>query len=393
MAIRTASNAQLCSSSTMYGMYIVPKTGSTLSNFYSIQNGSMVENSNGTATFTATVVNNSNANVSWTINATLTGRTYSTPSGSPKAHNCLAYSTADWVYYTGMTGTLTGGGNIANALYNFSRTGAAFQIGTGANVQDGMFGASAWFNYTYVSGANTFFTSNFNTTGSGDFNYRVTGAKLPSTCNNVTSGGTISGAESICGGYNPGLISSSTLPSGGNTSATMEYIWLQTTDPNTAAGSASNYTTIAGATGTTYDPSSITVTTWYRRCARRQGCTTYAGESNWIKKEVKSLPSATASNGGAANCAGTILLYANGGSSYNWAGPGGYTSTMQNPTRTNATATMAGTYTVTVTGSNGCTATATTNVTVNCTNPTPPCAGNLVVNPGFENGTISWSSW
>ena len=51
--------------------------------------------------------------------------------------------------------------------------------------------------------------------------------------------------------------------------------------------------------------------------------------------------------------------------SYSWEGPGGWTSSLQDPTRPNATTGMAGTYTLTVTDTHGCTDTATTDVTVN----------------------------
>jgi gliding motility-associated-like protein len=52
------------------------------------------------------------------------------------------------------------------------------------------------------------------------------------------------------------------------------------------------------------------------------------------------------------------------GVTYAWTGPGGYTSTAQNPVIANATAAMAGTYSVTI-SKNGCTSTAaTTTVTV-----------------------------
>lgn len=65
-------------------------------------------------------------------------------------------------------------------------------------------------------------------------------------------------------------------------------------------------------------------------------------------------------------CAGqTIQLTANGqaGSSYSWTGPGGWTSTQQNPTRTNCTVAMSGTYTCTI-SLGGQTNSATTEVVV-----------------------------
>ena len=61
------------------------------------------------------------------------------------------------------------------------------------------------------------------------------------------------------------------------------------------------------------------------------------------------LPPLVSNNG--PYCVGeTIQLTANGqaGSSYSWTGPGGFTSTQQNPTRPNCTMNMAGTYTCTI---------------------------------------------
>ncbi|MFM1875085.1 MAG: hypothetical protein RL266_822, partial [Bacteroidota bacterium] len=97
-------------------------------------------------------------------------------------------------------------------------------------------------------------------------------------CDNVTSAGSIGSAQSGCSPFDPALITSISLPSGG--SGTLEYVWLQSYD------GGSTYTVITGATSSTYDPSSITQSTWYRRCARRSGCTSYVGESNWVKMTV-----------------------------------------------------------------------------------------------------------
>jgi beta-lactamase superfamily II metal-dependent hydrolase len=57
-----------------------------------------------------------------------------------------------------------------------------------------------------------------------------------------------------------------------------------------------------------------------------------------------------ASNSGPACAGGTVNLFASGGTSYSWSGPGGFTSTQQNPTGV----TQAGTYTVVVTTSGPC---------------------------------------
>jgi PKD repeat protein len=86
------------------------------------------------------------------------------------------------------------------------------------------------------------------------------------------------------------------------------------------------------------------------------------------------------------------------GATYSWTGPNSFTSTVQSPTRSNATTNMAGTYTVTVTA-NGCSSTVSTAVVVN-TNPSvtassnsPICEGNTM-NLNATNvagATYSWT--
>ncbi|SHK39476.1 DUF7948 domain-containing protein [Chryseobacterium polytrichastri] len=60
----------------------------------------------------------------------------------------------------------------------------------------------------------------------------------------------------------------------------------------------------------------------------------------------------------------TIQLNATGGTTYNWTGPNGFTSNIQNPTIPNAIATNAGTYTCQVSGSGACDGSFTVNVIV-----------------------------
>lgn len=92
-------------------------------------------------------------------------------------------------------------------------------------------------------------------------------------------------------------------------------------------------------------------------------------------------PAAPSANNNGPLCSGSTLnLTANSASSgatYSWTGPGGFTSTSQNPVRPNVTTAISGTYSVTVT-LNGCTsAPATTNVTIIQT-PTAPTATSPV---------------
>lgn len=100
------------------------------------------------------------------------------------------------------------------------------------------------------------------------------------TCDNVTSGGTISGNQSNCGAYDPGNISNTAAASGG--SGTLQYRWQRSTTSETGP-----WTSISGATNQSYNPPSISETTWYRRSARRAGCSNYARSSNIVRKRVE----------------------------------------------------------------------------------------------------------
>lgn len=103
---------------------------------------------------------------------------------------------------------------------------------------------------------------------------------VPTTpCDNLTNGGTIGYDETSCIGYDPSVIVSLSTPTGG--SGAIEYAWVQSTQ----ACPDNTSLPIYGATGASYDPPFINQTTWYRRLARRTGCTQYV-QSNCIKKEV-----------------------------------------------------------------------------------------------------------
>lgn len=82
---------------------------------------------------------------------------------------------------------------------------------------------------------------------------------------NYTSPGTILGDEMNCGGYDPSNIFSITVPTGG-AGGTLAYQWQSSTDSIT-------WSDIAGATSASFNPTSITQTTYYRRGARRSPCT------------------------------------------------------------------------------------------------------------------------
>lgn len=92
---------------------------------------------------------------------------------------------------------------------------------------------------------------------------------------------------------------------------------------------------------------------------------------------VNAVPTANATNSGAYCVGETIELSVESdiATEYQWTGPMGFSSTLQNPTRANATANHVGTYSVTVTTANGCSAVASTDVVVNA-NPVASITNN-----------------
>src|SRR5207253_4086711 len=99
----------------------------------------------------------------------------------------------------------------------------------------------------------------------------------------------------------------------------------------------------------------------------------------------------TASNGG-PYCEGATISLSTptvSGATYSWTGPNGFTSSDQNPTRTNGTTADAGTYSVTITVDRCPSAAGTTNVVVNATPATPTATNG---GPYCTGATISLST-
>ncbi len=108
--------------------------------------------------------------------------------------------------------------------------------------------------------------------------------KTCEACDNVVNGGTIAADEFGCPNptWDPSMMTSVTLPTGGT--GTLEFLWIFTTSDPTSP--LTQWTPIAGTNSPTYDPGLLSVTTYFRRCARRSGCTDYIGESNIVTKEA-----------------------------------------------------------------------------------------------------------
>ena len=120
--------------------------------------------------------------------------------------------------------------------------------------------------------------------------WNITPDYCSSSCDDVTSGGEIAGVETGCGNFDPSPITSVAAATGG--SGAIEYQWMYSLTGCQNVDSQ----IIPGANSLTYDPGVITQTTYFFRCARRVGCTTWDnGESNCIKKTVAKAPEATVS--------------------------------------------------------------------------------------------------
>ena len=102
---------------------------------------------------------------------------------------------------------------------------------------------------------------------------------------NYTDAGSIAGDENECVSFDPGLINSLTLPSGGAFGA-QEFIWQKSTDGGV------NWADIAASNTATYDPPFITQSTLFRRGARRTPCSSWV-YSNSVSKTVGIYPLAS----------------------------------------------------------------------------------------------------
>lgn len=161
----------------------------------------------------------------------------------------------------------------------------------------------------------------------------------------------------ICAG---GTITLTTPTIGGAT-----YSW---TGPNSYSAAVRNPPAITNATPAMGGTYSLTVTV--------AGCTSAAGTVSIVVNPIPATPTAGSNS---PVCTGTTINFttpAVTGATYAWTGPSAFTSTLQNPSRTGATVTMAGTYSVTITVS-GCISLAGTTTVVVSSTVTPSVAISL----------------
>jgi subtilisin-like proprotein convertase family protein len=104
-------------------------------------------------------------------------------------------------------------------------------------------------------------------------------------CTNPVSGGTVSGSQSICYNTAPDAFSSSDLPIGHT--GTLEYQWQSSITSN-----IDGFSVVLGSNSSTYTPSVLTQTTWFKRLARVDCKTDWTGaaESNVVQITVEPAP-------------------------------------------------------------------------------------------------------
>ncbi|MEM9920643.1 MAG: SdrD B-like domain-containing protein [Bacteroidota bacterium] len=276
---RSVSNTHHCNNGITYGFWL---DLDGYNNYYKIHDASFVEFDNGTANLTGTIKNKNNEHLQFTVDVTLSGRTYVAPSGSPKANECGTEDASEWYYYTSTSGILTGADRFSGASIEIGRMGEAFQVGNGANVTGDAhkYSGSGWLTLNITSQPSN---SNYHLNGHrGDINIMLGGEG----CDNLTSGGLIGSTQCNSEPFDAEVIQNIVSPSGGNTQA-IEYVWLTTTDPELPM---EQWTEIAGATSDSYDPGLITETTYFLRCARRFPCKYFYGESNVVAKIIQPNP-------------------------------------------------------------------------------------------------------
>lgn len=250
-------------------------------------------------------------------------------------------------------------------------------------------------------------TLNLTSSPSG-MSYQWTG---PNGFSSTQQNPSISNAPSAANGtYTVTITNASGCSASTTTNATVNTTPVATAGSNSPACTGNNLNLTSGPNGYSYQwsgPGGFTSTS--QNPTRSNTQASYAGvytvtvtnagcaSTTSIAVTVNNSPVATAGNNGPV-CSGTTLnLTSSGGGTYQWSGPSGFSSTLQNPSRTNTTTSHSGTYTVTVTLS-GCTATATTGATVNQTpaatigSNSPVCETNTLNLTSGPNGySYQWS--
>lgn len=191
-------------------------------------------------------------------------------------------------------------------------------------------------------------------------------AGIYDNCDQVTDPGTIEGDETLCGpGNDAGPINSVTEATGGT--GVLHYMWMyayELQDFNSAA-----WNIVPGANGPSYDPGVLAQTTYFVRCAFREGCP-YVKESNIVVKVVgtDAVAQISSANEVCINQNVTFTALDNGaGATYSWDFGPFATPTSANTQVANTVFAQSGYPTIHLTVTkDGCTSTTQKQIFVGC---------------------------
>lgn len=197
---------------------------------------------------------------------------------------------------------------------------------------------------------------------------------------------TITGTTSGCSSSATATVTVNPVPTAGS-SNTGPYCSGSTIQLSSSGGTSYSWTGPNGFTSNLQNPTISMSTTamsgTYTVTVTDAGCS-----SNSVTNVVvNTTPVSSASNNGPYCEGDNIQLTSSGGTSYNWTGPNGFTSSQQNPILNSSTLIMSGTYSVTVTDGT-CSSISTTNVTVS----SPPVAASSNTGPYCEGDDIFLSA-
>ena len=198
---------------------------------------------------------------------------------------------------------------------------------------------------------------------------------------------TVTDGSTGCANSGAGTVTVSPLPTVSVNSATVCAGGSAILTATTGASAPSYLWSPGGATtaSITVSPASTTIYT----VTVTDGSTGCANSGSGTVT-VNPLPATPTAGNNGPICAGSTLNLSTPtvvGATYSWTGPNSFASSQQNPSISNATTAVSGTYLVTITDSNGCTSAAgSTSATVN-PNPSTPTASNN--GPIIEGNTLN----
>jgi len=112
---------------------------------------------------------------------------------------------------------------------------------------------------------------------------------------------------------------------------------------------------------------------------------------------INPIPNATISSNSPVCSGSSLMLQSSGGTTYQWSGPNGFSSSVQNPLIDNVTPLNSGSYLVTVTDQNLCSAIQTTNVfvsgqlNISISTNSPICEGDELILTSTVDSVLQWS--